>query len=215
MIRLVSLAIAACLGLGPALAADPAPAAPADALPAPQNLYIWTGPYAGAFVGYSRADFDAPAGGTVRGDGFIGGIYAGYNLQTDRIVYGVVGDAGLSGADGSASVGSGGAPLDVSGNAFGSIRARLGVTYDPILLFATGGIAVANNELIVPGASDSATHVGWTIGAGVEAALRDNVTSRVEYRYTDFNRRDYDLGNVTISSGYDEHSIRAGVALKF
>ena len=53
------------------------------------------------------------------------------------------------------------------------------------------------------------------MGAGVEAALRDNVTSRIEYRYTDFQSRDYDIGNVTISSGYDEHSIRAGLALKF
>ncbi|QOG05617.1 porin family protein [Aureimonas sp. OT7] len=82
-------------------------------------------------------------------------------------------------------------------------------------MFATAGLAVANNELTLDGSSDSATHLGWTVGAGVEAALRDNVTSRIEYRYTDFQSRDYDIGNVTISSGYDEHSIRAGLALKF
>lgn len=82
-------------------------------------------------------------------------------------------------------------------------------------MFATAGLAVASNELSLSGSSDSATHLGWTVGAGVEAALRDNVTSRIEYRYTDFQSRDYDIGNVTISSGYDEHSIRAGLALKF
>ncbi|WP_281413066.1 MULTISPECIES: outer membrane beta-barrel protein [Aureimonas] len=95
------------------------------------------------------------------------------------------------------------------------MRARVGIACDPILMFATAGLAVANNELTLDGSSDSATHLGWTVGAGVEAALRDNVTSRIEYRYTDFQSRDYDIGNVTISSGYDEHSIRAGLALKF
>ena len=53
------------------------------------QVYTWAGPYAGGFVGYSRADFDNPAGGTFRADGFIGGVYAGYNLQSERLVYGL------------------------------------------------------------------------------------------------------------------------------
>ena len=198
----------------PVLAADVADPA-ADLVEAGPQLYTWAGPYGCAFVGYSRADFDNPGGGTFRADGFIGGIYAGYNLQSERLVYGLEADVGASDVDGTGTAFSTGVPLDESSTAFGSLRARVGIAYDPILMFATAGLAVASNELSLSGSSDSATHLGWTVGAGVEAALRDNVTSRIEYRYTDFQSRDYDIGNVTISSGYDEHSIRAGLALKF
>ena len=72
----------------PVLAADVADPA-ADLVEAGPQLYTWAGPYGGAFVGYSRADFDNPGGGTFRADGFIGGIYAGYNLQSERLVYGL------------------------------------------------------------------------------------------------------------------------------
>lgn len=206
----VLFCLVALAGLSqPALAADLTEAA------AGPDVYTWTGPYGGGFVGYSRADFDRPGGGTFRADGFIGGIYAGYNLQTERLVYGLEGDVGASDVDGSGVAYSTGVPIGESSTAFGSLRARVGIAYDPILMFATAGLAVANNELSLNGSSDSATHLGWTVGAGVEALLRDNVTSRIEYRYTDFQSRSYDIGNVTISSGYDEHSIRAGLALKF
>ena len=108
-----------------------------------------------------------------------------------------------------------GVPISADSTAFGSLRARVGVAYDPILLFATGGVAVSNKELTLRGASDDQTHVGYTVGAGVEAKVADGVTSRVEYRYSNFNDQTYDLGNVSVSSGFDEHSIRAGLALKF
>ncbi|KAA0970227.1 porin family protein [Aureimonas fodinaquatilis] len=210
----ISLVIAGlAVGAGPALAADAAPLTDLDIPVVSYPTHTWSGPYAGGFVGYNFAKVDAP-GARISSEGFIGGVYAGYNLQSDRLVYGIEADAGASNVDGSASFVSG-TPITSSSNAFGSLRARVGVTYDPILLFATGGVAVAENELSVPGAQDSATHFGWTLGGGIEAALGENVTSRVEYRYSDFNSRSYDLGNVTISSGYDEHSIRAGVALKF
>ena len=211
----VLFCIVALAGLSrPVLAADVGDPAAVLVDDGPQ-VYTWAGPYGGGFVGYSRADFDNPAGGTFRADGFIGGVYAGYNLQSERLVYGLEGDVGASDVDGSGLAYSTGVPIDQSSTAFGSLRARVGIAYDPILMFATAGFAVANNELSLDGSSDSATHLGWTVGAGVEAALRDNVTSRIEYRYTDFQSRDYDIGNVTISSGYDEHSIRAGLALKF
>ncbi len=211
----VLFCIVALVGLSrPVQAADIAEPS-AGLVDAGPDVYIWAGPYGGGFVGYSRADFDNPAGGTFRADGFIGGIYAGYNLQTERLVYGLEGDVGASDVDGSGLAYSTGVPVGESSTAFGSLRARVGIAYDPILMFATAGLAVASNELSLDGSSDSATHLGWTVGAGVEAALRDNVTSRIEYRYTDFQSRSYDIGNVTISSGYDEHSIRAGLALKF
>lgn len=212
------LAAATIIALsGPTLAADAvskeAPAPAPTELSAP--VYVWSGPYAGAFVGYNFSSTDQSGGGKFDGDGFVGGVYTGYNLQTDRLVYGLEGDIGYSGLDANGYNATAGAAIDSDSNAFGSLRGRIGVAYDPFLIFATGGVAVANKELSLGGASDSNTHVGYTVGAGVEAKVTNNITSRVEYRFSDYNSKNYDFGGTVVSSGFNEQSIRAGLALKF
>ncbi|GGD13160.1 outer membrane protein [Aureimonas glaciei] len=198
---------------GPALSADIA--AP-DTLPAASApIHIWSGPYAGGFVGYSASEFDQSNGADFDGEGVVGGIYGGFNLQSGQVVYGVEADLGASGLDAGGFDASTGASISADSNAFGSLRGRVGVAYDPFLFFATGGVALANKELTSNGASDDNTHVGYTLGAGVEAQVTPNVTSRLEYRYSDFGAETYDLGTTTTSSGFDEHSVRAGLALKF
>ncbi len=190
-------------------------AAPVAPIGQPAPIHIWSGPYAGAFVGYNTRNFDQSGGASFDGDGFVGGVYAGYNLQTDKLVYGLEADIGGSGfsADGFSPATSGGIAGD--SNLFGSLRARVGYDVDPFLLFATGGVAAARSELSSNGFSDSKDNVGYTVGGGVEATITDDISTRLEYRYSDFGSRTYDLGNTSISSGFDEHSIRAGVALKF
>jgi outer membrane immunogenic protein len=99
---------------------------------------------------------------------------------------------------------------------FGSLRGRAGYSFNPFMVYATGGVAAADIEYTEAGVSDSNTQLGYTVGGGVEGFITDNVTARVEYRYTDYGSDSYDLGGVgTITSGYDEHSVRAGVGLKF
>ncbi|WP_376936750.1 outer membrane protein [Aureimonas pseudogalii] len=203
------------LAAGNAFAADAVlPDMPVAEAPV-ASTYTWSGPYAGGFVGYNFADFDQSGGASFDGEGVVGGVYAGYNLQTERLVYGLEADIGASDVDASGFNAATGVPISNDSTAFGSLRARIGVAYDPILLFATGGVAVSHQEMSLGGAEDDNTHVGYTVGAGVEAKVAPGVTSRVEYRYSDFDAKTYDLGNVSVSSGFDEHSIRAGVALKF
>jgi outer membrane immunogenic protein len=210
----LSLALAALLILpAPVIAADLV--APEAAAPVAAPSYIWSGPYAGAFVGYNFANFDQSRGADFDGEGFVGGIYTGFNLQTNQFVYGIEADVGASGLDAGGYDTATGAPISADANAFGSLRARVGVAYDPFLFFATGGLAVANAELSSNGDEDSNTHFGYTLGAGVEAQVTGNVSTRVEYRYSDYGSKTYDLGPVSTSTGFDEHSIRAGVALKF
>ncbi|MCW4114176.1 porin family protein [Aurantimonas sp. MSK8Z-1] len=215
--RLLLAAAAAAITLATsAHAADLVQEEPPVAIAPAAPVYIWSGPYAGAFVGYNSSNFDQSGGPDFDGEGWVGGVYGGYNFQSGNFVYGLEGDIGYSGLDaGGYQSATGGAVIADDGNAFGSLRGRVGVAYDPFLVFATGGVAVANKELSFGGASDSNTHVGYTVGAGVEAQVTDNITSRLEYRYSDYNSQDYDLGGTVVSSGFNEQSIRAGIALKF
>ena len=202
-------------GLASAQAADalaPIIEAPIAAVP---GIYTWSGPYAGGFVGYNFADFDQAAGASFDGEGAVGGVYAGYNIQTGRVIYGVEADIGGSDVDAGGFNAAIGLPLSSGQAAFGSVRGRFGYAMDSFMVFATGGLAIAEQDLAIGLARDTNTHLGYTLGAGVEAEIIDNVTSRIEYRYSDYQAEEYRLGNVTISSGFDEHSIRAGLALKF
>ncbi|MBO0905317.1 outer membrane protein [Jiella sonneratiae] len=206
------------LPAGRAMAADAIYEQPAYA-PSPEApsspVYVWSGPYAGAFVGYNFTHFEDAGNVTFSADGVVGGVYAGYNFDTGPVVYGIEADIGGSGVDGSEFSPSLGADVSGEQNVFGSLRGRVGVKVDPFLVFATGGVAASRNELSLGGASDSKTSVGYTVGAGVEAKITDDVSGRLEYRYSKYGSETYDLGATSVSSGFDEHSIRAGIALKF
>ena len=187
--------------------------------PAPESLsspvYVWSGPYAGAFVGYNFSRFENAGDVTFDGNGVVGGVYAGYNFEAGPVVYGIEADLGGSGVDGSAFSPALGGNIDGDQNVFGSLRGRVGYQADPFLVFATGGVAASRNELSSGSVSDTKTSVGFTVGAGVEAKISDDVSGRLEYRYSKFGSETYDLGTTSVSSGFDEHSIRAGIALKF
>lgn len=209
---LAAASIAALTATGAAQAADaidvppePPVAAPTTFAPAP----TWSGFYAGAFGGYNFGSFDA-TGGDIDADGIAGGGFAGINFQNGAFVYGAEADLGYSGAEGTL----GGATAEQG--MFGSLRARLGYAFDPFMIYGTAGGAATRAEVTLGGASDQNTHLGWTVGAGAEALLTENVFGRLEYRYTDYEEKDFNLGGGTVvSSGFQENSVRAGIGIKF
>ena len=54
--------------------------------------------------------------------------------------------------------------------------------------------------------------VGFTIGAGVEAAVTGNVTIKAEYLYADFGDADLDCG---VDIGLTSHIVRVWLKHKF
>lgn len=136
--------------------------------------------------------------------GVIGGGHIGYNVQINQWLVGLEGTA--DGANFSASSFGpflGGPATGIAettrADVQGSIRARAGIAIDRFLVYATGGVAFTglHNHYTdttgfftgVPGFSDasiSKTRAGWTVGAGLEYAITNNWSVRVEYRYEDF-----------------------------
>ena len=86
----------------------------------------------------------------------------------------------------------------------GSIRARLGYLITPSwLVYGTGGLAWQGLEVgAICGAGPSscavphsetvsATRSGWTLGGGLDVALRYNWLARIEYRFADYGNLDH------------------------
>jgi outer membrane immunogenic protein len=200
------------LSMKPVRAADIGQAAPAIAAPAPvaaAPVANWSGYFIGALLGHAWGETDNAAIASPDIDGFEGGVYIGANSQWNQFVLGVEADALISGAEGSA--GAIGADQDWSV----SLRARAGIALDRFLLYGTGGVAASGVELSDATSSDNNILWGWTLGAGAEALLRENVTARVEYRYTDFGSETYTLDSGAGDADLQIHSVRAGVGLKF
>jgi outer membrane immunogenic protein len=173
----------------------------------PASAYNWTGAYVGAQVGYGWGTAKN-AGNSFDANGVVGGAYAGYNfLATPGFLLGVEGDINASGMSGKS------AGVTVSNGWNGTIRGRAGVAIDRFLVYGTGGLAVGGVEVKSGGSKDSATQVGYTLGGGVEAGITQNVTARVEYRWTDLGKDTY--SSVPGKVGFTSSQVLVGVGMKF
>jgi outer membrane immunogenic protein len=205
--------LTALAGVNSVYAADvfveepPAPAAPVELAP----VNTWSGPYAGVTLGWGFGGRDdLPGVGEVETDGFTAHGFAGFNAQAGAFVYGVEGDVGYNGVEGTA------AGVTTESGADGSLRARLGYAVtDDILLYGTGGVAAKRLEVSDAATSDTNTMVGWTAGAGIDAKVTEQVFGRAEYRYSDYGSDDFSLTGGTQSVDSREHRIGLGLGLKF
>ena len=177
-----------------------------------QNEPAWAqyyGPYDGEFRPGDRL-----TGGN---SSYTAGVEFGYNQQFGRWVAGVEADYMFGEISGTAQSSrpvcdncNGGARI-VPGlhaiatgqlNDFGTARARIGYTFNNLLVFATGGLAwgqvnttLTDQYLYWDGDVDfpyahSGNRVGWTLGAGTEYAVSEHVSLKLESLY-------YDLGSYT------------------
>lgn len=125
--------------------------------------------------------------------GLVGGS-VGYNWQLSNFVFGLEGDGSWADISGSGMCGS---PLHACGgsiDAFGTVRGRIGIDpginlFQGVLLYATGGLAVADVHAWDSLFNTSGTHVdaGWTVGAGVETKIAPNWSIKLEYLYAQFD----------------------------
>ncbi|EEX90339.1 outer membrane protein 25b [Brucella ceti M644/93/1] len=168
----------------------------------------------------------------VKPDGFLGGLYAGYNFDMgNNFVLGVDGDITYNDLDASHSDTDPDLDLTTGVDSklrwSGAVRARMGVAMDRWMPYIAGGVAFGNVKNSVSltdgiesiGVSQSKTMTGWAAGAGVDYAATDNVIVRLEYRYTDYGHKDFSVvdGDLSVEARnkFKTHDIRLGVAYKF
>lgn len=177
----------------------------------PAPVANWSGAYLGGTVNYDWGRF---SGGDRDADGFGGGLYGGYNWQSGQIVYGAEADVSYGDEKGSAGNFNGDSLTGEQG-VNGSIRGRVGYDLNPFLVYGTAGVAATDTKVSNGSSDDDATAFGYTVGGGVEALVTDNITARLEYRYSDYQDKDYSLDTGTVSRGFDDHSVKAGIGVKF
>lgn len=199
----------------------------------------WTGFYVGGHIGYAQA-YDDSYGG-------LPGNTPTYNLYNFRDVFGglqagynfAVGQKGMLGIEVDVSATNMRdefmpfAPTVLTQDkihGFGTARGRAGYVVDQALVYGTGGLAWGafvntRNQLIgsvnnaTPGTIERFpfTKLGWALGAGVEFALVQNWSLKVEYLYLDFGTKVL-MRPLAQTVAYDHfmvHTARIGVNYNF
>jgi outer membrane immunogenic protein len=160
------------------------------------------------FTAQGVLDVSRTGTGSASDDAFVGGVAAGQNFQSGKVVFGIEVDFGSFGLRN--VVGRNGVPYTQFPATNYSMRAaletdwlltaRARVGWTPVsnfLLYATGGLAVTKVQVSnsfsdndraqgVGGTSDEQTRIGWTIGGGAELALSRNWSLKAEYLHVDF-----------------------------
>jgi outer membrane immunogenic protein len=219
----------------------------------------WTGLYGGGNVGYAVARDPTTKVGIFDGtgnpildesfylmpQGVIGGGQIGFNWQASIIVLGVEADLQSTHQHDAQTCATfcdptGGNSIALVGQRlpwFGTLRARVGLTTGPTLLYLTGGAArgqvvatIAQSDfngapLTLREFDFSDVSNGWTFGGGLENRLFGNWTAKIEYLYIDlgsfsgtyFNPSPPSAFTTThaIGSSTHDHVVRVGLNYKF
>jgi outer membrane immunogenic protein len=170
--------------------------------------------------------------------GFVGGVQAGFNLMaSENVLLGIEADIQASSISGNVSAGittpgefellDAGTNLDW----YGTLRLRAGLTHDRFLGYVTGGLAYGQTSSSISLLGSEIGSVendlwGWTVGAGVEYAVTDQISIKTEYGYVDLGTAELVSGTLlggggdgsidgSLSSTVAFHTVKAGVNFHF
>ena len=208
------------------VAPRPAPAPPIAYAP---PVYNWSGIYIGGNIGGGFADSSWPdffggSNDSFNKSGFIGGAQIGANAQFNWFVVGIEGDFDWTGLQGSGSD-SFGNSINTKTEWTSTVTGRIGAAFDRLLVYGKGGVAFAEdqstlNDVFGGSASTTFTRTGWTAGAGLEYALSQNWTAKIEYDYLGFGSQNLNLPTpafptYTSNATLNVQEVKAGINYKF
>lgn len=175
------------------------------------NSSVWTGAYAGVHgdvkwrkvgvMGSEDIDLNHSPG--------IGG-YIGYNQE----IYGpIVGGLEVMGGYSGKSKSNGGYTAEQDWEA--SLRARMGYALEQNLFYGLAGVNTSRMTVSNATGSDTNWMKGWSVGAGVERQLTENIIGRIEYDYSRYGKTEFETGGPNRDVDLTDHGIKLGVGLKF
>ena len=178
----------------------------------PPPAFSWGGFYVGANVGYAWSSstdvvsYVQPPPGAAgisntseQPSGFAAGGQGGYNWQLGNWILGVEADAQGASAHQAATTNVSVAGTPVPGmtttvsdalDSFGTMRARIGYAFDRWMFYGTGGYAWQYINTTLSGNTgplmeNYGIESGWAAGAGVEVALADKWSAKLQYLHID------------------------------
>ena len=228
-----------------ACAADlPVPAAPAYYPPPPAH-YNWSGIYFGANIGAGALEDlvnlttttlieNAGTTNKVSPFGLIGGPQAGVNFQFSRLVVGVEGTWSGSTNSGNYTIATPTAGIQEESRSsvdwYATATGKIGYAANDLLFYAKGGAAwlhVDYTQINLIGGVFNASQLitdtrnGFTVGAGIEYALNENLSAKLEYDFLDFGTQNYNFSGVNggaslpVSIKSETHMLTAGLNYRF
>jgi outer membrane immunogenic protein len=162
---------------------------------------------AGYFAESSVAAISSAGAYRLSDDNVTAGGQVGYNRQYGRFVVGCEADFNYTGIRDAKHV-TAAYPAEawstftiasrVRSDWMLTVRPRLGYAFGRWLVYATGGLAVAEVKgefrftdtfsSLYETSAKSDLKTGWTVGAGIEAGIYKNLSVKAEYLYTDLGR---------------------------
>jgi outer membrane immunogenic protein len=215
-----ALAATTFLGAGAASAADMAMKAAPYA--APVQIFSWTGCYIGvhAGAGVLRANNgEGSSSGGNNGTGGLAGGQVGCNYQQGNWVFGAEGEgywSGMKSTNANSSsfegINEGRFAATVKNKSDFTIAARAGIAFDRTLVYGKAGWAwgkfdfdqtsscCGNVDPSFESFNSSGTLNGLLLGVGIEHAITNNWTVKLEYNYLKYGSKEL---NVTRCEGGD------------
>jgi outer membrane immunogenic protein len=176
--------------------------------------------------------------GSLRPAGVIGGGQIGANYQFAPWVVGIEGSWTDSAIQGNTKIGVASTAIPAppviaqerftsQAQWFAALTGRVGYAANDWLFYAKGGGAWMNARytedlLVVGGAAFPVSQVisdnrtGFTVGAGIEVGLVENLSAKIEYDFYDFGSKNYNFNAITpVSVSSNLHTLIVGLNYKF
>jgi outer membrane immunogenic protein len=210
--------------------------------PPPPAIYDWTGIYLGGHIGggmltdsVSQNAVAPPtsllSSGNLRPAGVIGGAQVGANYEFVPWVVGVEASWTDSAISGNTLIGTTNPAFPQErftsqAQWFAALTGRVGYAANDWLFYAKAGGGWMNvrytEDALVPGGAIGSTQVftdnrtGFTVGAGIEFGLVENLSGKIEYDFYDFGSKNYNFNTITpVSVSCNLHTIIVGLNYKF
>jgi len=193
--------------------------------------YNWTGFYVGGALGAGAVvhQFEIPPLGGAKfnglgGEGVFGEASIGYDQDMGNWVVGGMVDARLSGIKSKLELGviaPGIGSINLNTDYGFDVLGRVGMKVnDTTLAYALAGYSWQHFKLDAPAPLDiDWGSSGFSVGAGLETAVSDKMTVGIEYRYSQFSKKDFSdefpIPSGIVNSTPSFHTVRIDAKYKF